>query len=136
MGIYFGSDYGRGKGPWIGADMEVGVKATGTTIGPIDFVVGFVKGNSGNHFNVKDGNAQKDGSLRTVYDGARPEGYEVMKKQGGIILGIGGDNSPWAAGIFYEGVMTTGYASEETEAAMMANIVAAGYGQPGHTESL
>ena len=50
-----------------------------------------------------------------------------MKKQGGVILGIGGDNSPWAAGIFYEGVMTTGYASNETEVAVMANVVAAQY---------
>jgi hypothetical protein len=37
------------------------------------------------------------------------------------------DNSPWAGGIFYEGVMTTGFASSETDAAVMANIVAAGY---------
>merc|ERR1712039_246575 len=133
--VYFGTDYGRGKGPWIGADMENGVKATGTPIGPIDFVVGFVKGNSGNHYNVKDGDAQNTTSLRTVYDGPRPKGYEVMKKQGGIILGIGGDNSPWAAGIFYEGVMTTGYTSEETDAAVMANIVAAGYGKLGQDES-
>merc|ERR1719343_1774043 len=114
--------------------MEVGVKATGTSIGPIDFVVGFVKGNSGNHFNVKDGNAQKNGSLRTTYDGPRPKGYEVMKKQGGIILGIGGDNSPWAAGIFYEGAMTAGYAHDEIEDGVMANIIAAGYGQPNDLE--
>ena len=31
-----------------------------------------------------------------------------MKKQGAIILGIGGDNSNGSAGTFYEGVMTTG----------------------------
>ena len=43
------------------------------------------------------------------------------------LAGIGGDNSPWAAGIFYEGVMTTGYATDDTEAAVMANINAAGY---------
>merc|ERR1712113_1374532 len=94
---------------------------------PTDFLAGFVKGRPGNHFSVRAGDAQKAGSLKTVYDGSRPKGYEVMKKQGGIILGIGGDNSPWAAGTFYEGVMTTGYASEETDAAVMANIVAAGY---------
>jgi hypothetical protein len=51
-----------------------------------------------------------------------------MKKQGAIILGIGGDNSKGAAGTFYEGAMTTGYPTATTEAAVQANIVAAGYG--------
>ena len=49
-----------------------------------------------------------------------------MKKQGAIILGTGGDNSDGSDGTFYEGVMTTGYASASTEAAVQANIVAAG----------
>jgi hypothetical protein len=51
-----------------------------------------------------------------------------MKKQGAIILGIGGDNSKGAVGTFYEGVMTSGYPSDATENAVQANIVAAGYG--------
>ena len=57
------------------------------------------------------------------------QGYEIMKKQGGIILGIGGDNSPWAAGTFYEGAMTYGFADNATEAKVFANLVAAGYGK-------
>lgn len=126
---------GSGKGPWIGADMEVGIyesndkHATTPSLPPSDFVVGFVKGNSGNHFNVKAGDPEKGAqSLQTVWDGKRPGGYEVMQKQGGIILGIGGDNSPWAAGVWYEGVMTAGgYCSDATEEAVMSNIVAAGY---------
>ena len=41
------------------------------------------------------------GSLTTLHDGPRPsKSYTPMKKQGAIILGIGGDNSPWAGGIF------------------------------------
>ena len=51
-----------------------------------------------------------------------------MKKQGAIILGIGGDNSNSSDGTFYEGVMTSGYPSAATEDAVQANIVAAGYG--------
>ena len=50
-----------------------------------------------------------------------------MKKQGAIILGIGGDNSKGADGTFYEGVMTSGYPSAATENAVQASIVAAGY---------
>ena len=52
-----------------------------------------------------------------------------MKKQGAIILGIGGDNSNGSVGTFYEGAMVSGYTSDETDAAVQANIVAAGYGR-------
>lgn len=50
-----------------------------------------------------------------------------MSKEGAIILGIGGDNSNGAQGTFYEGVMTTGYPTDATEASVQANIVAAKY---------
>ena len=53
----------------------------------------------------------------------------LPSKQGAIILGIGGDNSNNAIGTFYEGAMTAGYSSDETDAAVQANIVAAGYGK-------
>ena len=46
-----------------------------------------------------------------------------------IILGIGGDSSDWAVGTFYEGVMTSGYATDATDQAVHENIVAAGYGK-------
>ncbi|MEU8280430.1 arabinofuranosidase catalytic domain-containing protein, partial [Microbispora bryophytorum] len=65
----------------------------------------------------------------TFYDGARPNvpGYNPMKKEGAILLGIGGDNSNGARGTFYEGVMTSGYPSNATEDQVQANIVAARY---------
>lgn len=50
-----------------------------------------------------------------------------MSKEGAILLGVGGDNSDGGQGTFYEGVMTTGYPSDDTENAVQANIVAAGY---------
>ena len=53
--------------------------------------------------------------------------FPVRLKQA-IILGIGGDNSDGAVGTFYEGCMTNGFASNATDAAVQANIVAAGYG--------
>ena len=143
--VYFGAynppqGVGSGSGPWIGADMENGVyysgageankqaNATVPSLTLSDFVVGFVKGEPGNHYAIKAGDPGTN-TLRTVYDGRRPKGYEIMKKNGGIILGTGGDNSPWAAGTFYEGAMTRGFATNETEAAIFANLVAAGYGQ-------
>jgi len=97
-----------------------------TPITPSDFVVAMVKGRKG-HLAISSGDAQRQHSLLTVYDGPRPIGFEVMRKEGGIVLGIGGDNSPYGAGIFYEGAMTKGYATNVTDAAVMANIVAADY---------
>ncbi len=89
------------------------------------FTTAMIEGES-NQWAILGGNAQS-GSLSTDYSGVRPSGYNPMHKQGAIILGIGGDNSKSSAGTFYEGVMTSGYPSASTEAAVQANIVAAGY---------
>jgi non-reducing end alpha-L-arabinofuranosidase len=86
-----------------------------------------VKGGT-NGFAIKVGDATT-GQLATMYNGPRPNGYQPMKKQGAIVLGIGGDNSWSAIGTFFEGVMTQGYSSDAADAAVQANIVAAGYGK-------
>ncbi len=139
--IYFGSStqWGHGdtlptKGPWVMADLENGLFAGGTSgtnngNTPIaaSYVTGMVKGDSGNRYAIKGGNADS-GSLKTMYNGTRPSGYNPMKKQGAIILGIGGDNSHTAIGTFFEGAITTGYPPDSTENAIQANIVAARYG--------
>lgn len=136
--IYFGNSSGWGHGsaagPWIMADLENGLWAGSSKVAPgdvpivADFVTAMVKGNSGNQFALKGGDATT-GMLTKLYEGPRPDGYHPMKKQGAIILGIGGDNSDWAIGTFYEGAITQGYASDATDAAVQANIVAAGYGK-------
>ena len=137
--IYFGNikvwGYGTGNGPWIMADMENGLYS-GTNAGynandpttSYRYTTAMIEGGA-NQWAILGGNAQS-GSLSTDYSGPRPNvsGYNPMHKQGAIILGTGGDNSDGATGTFYEGVMTTGYASASTEAAVQANIVAAGYG--------
>jgi len=64
-----------------------------------------------------------------MYDGRRPNGYDPMKKEGAIILGVGGDNSPTGDGTFFEGCMTSGYPTDAIDDAVQANIVAAGYGR-------
>lgn len=126
---------GVAVGPWVMADIENGVwsgrNATENVRNtPIhaEFVTAMLKGDSGNHWALKGGDAQT-GRLATLYDGARPEGYHPMKKQGAIVLGIGGDNSDFGVGTFYEGAMVSHYTSEEADAAVQANIVAAGYGR-------
>jgi len=144
--VYFGmgANYGTGSGtgPWVEADMENGIYAgigpaggtkgiaTNTSLA-YDYVTAVVVGRSGaapGSFALYGGNATT-GTLTTMWDGARPNGYAPMKKQGAIILGIGGDNSNGAGGDFYEGVMTTGAATVATVDAVQANIVAARYGK-------
>jgi hypothetical protein len=138
--IYFGScsywGSGAGRGPWIMADLENGLfsgvnpknNAGDPTIN-YRFVTATLKGEPG-RWSIRGGNAAA-GGLATYYDGARPRGYNPMKKEGAIILGIGGDNSNSAQGTFYEGVMTSGYPSDATENAVQADIVAAKYSTSG-----
>ncbi|MFK8906723.1 alpha-L-arabinofuranosidase B [Streptomyces sp. YS-3] len=136
--IYFGNSkvwgYGTGNGPWVMADLENGLfsgvnrgyNANNPSVSH-RFLTALVKGEP-NHWAIRSGNAQS-GGLSTAYNGPRPNvaGYNPMKKEGAIILGIGGDNSNGSAGTFYEGVMTSGYPTDATENAVQANITTAGY---------
>ena len=60
---------------------------------------------------------------------------KVMKKQGAIVLGVGGDNSDAAIGSFFEGAIASGYSTDATDDAVQANIVAAGYGNMHSTSN-
>jgi hypothetical protein len=135
--VYFGNikvwGYGSGNGPWIMGDLEnglysgsnAGLNSADPTTG-YRFTTAMVEGSTSNQWAILGGNAQS-GALATDFSGTRPSGYYPMKKQGAIILGTGGDNSDGADGTWYEGVMTSGEPSAATEAAVQANIVAAGY---------
>ena len=95
---------------------------------PVEFLAAVVKGKQG-RLSLLAGNAQSNASegMQTVYDGPYPADFRPSKKEGGIVLGVGGDNSPWGSGTWFEGVMTKGFSSAETDAAVFANVVAAGY---------
>lgn len=129
--IYFGIGgfKGSGNGPWVQADLEDGMFAgrehgknhKNPTMGS-RFVTAVVKGQAG-RFAIRGGNGAS-GSLSTFFSGKRPEGkYAKMRREGAIVLGIGGDNSNRGQGTFYEGAMTKGYPSDEAEAKVQADIV-------------
>ena len=141
--LYFGNAKGRlnhggaGKGPWIMGDLESGlwgadvVESNETAIRHA-FVTAVLKGDSGpapGHWALKGGDAQQ-GNLTVFWDGARPSGYAPMKKQGAIILGIGGDNSALGVGTFYEGCIVKGYTTAATDEDVQRSIVDAGYRLP------
>lgn len=145
-GVVWGTGEGGKPGPWMMADLENGLYAGWenrqdrniSTNHPLhhDFVVGVLVGDTadknGNkgRFAIYAGDAQA-GELQTMYDGIRPEkpGYVPMDKQGSIELGIGGDNSSWGAGHFYEGFMVNGASTKETVDALQESVVASKYGQ-------
>ena len=88
------------------------------------FVTAVAKGEP-HHWASLGGDAQQ-GALTTMFDGPRVDpSYDPMRKQGGIVLGNGGDNSNGSQGTFYEGVMTAGYPTDATDQQVQANIVAA-----------
>lgn len=146
--IYFGNaswqnNTGFGDGPWVAADLENGMYYGGNVSAPTnkplrsEFVTALLKGRT-DSMALRGGDATAVGvRLQTMYDGPRPPpahagvkpggGYQPMKKQGAIILGIGGDNARGAIGIFYEGVMTQGLSTDDADDAVHADIVAAGY---------
>jgi hypothetical protein len=112
--------------PDAGLDMENGIyghlnvpvsNVFATDIGVCD----------GQHqYAIYQGNAQAGGLTSTgMID--LPKGYQPMLQEGAIILGIGGDNSNWAKGYFFEGVMTIGVPAQGVLDAVQKNIVAAKY---------
>ena len=136
--VYFGSNTvwtrGFGEGPWLGADLENGIFFGANVSNPgnmplhYPFILGMLKGGT-DGFELKAADATQ-GKLMSMYAGPRPggKGYQPMQKQGGIILGIGGDNSDSAIGTFFEGIMTGDYTTDEQDAAMHRLVVSARYG--------
>jgi len=129
---------GAGSGPWFEADFEAGVWSGGTGADPtmitntmnpaidFDFAFGLVKTNSTNYA-IRVANAQS-GNLITAYDGGLPTNLH-WAMQGGIVLGIGGDNSNRSWGTFFEGAITAGRPSDASDATVLQSVQATGFGK-------
>jgi hypothetical protein len=125
-----------GSGPWVTADLENGLFSGGNGSDPGNtgngsaLVTAMLKNNGTTTYAIKDANAQS-GALKTEYSGPLPDigGYAPMHQEGSVLLGTGGDDSNGSDGDFLEGVITAGYPSDATDAAVQANIVAARYQQ-------
>ena len=133
-GIFFPTHKGAGKGPWVMADLENGLFGGNETVNPqntpieAEYVTAMLKGRQGGTYALKGGDAGS-GLLKTLFDGPRSRGYNPMRKQGSIILGIGGDNTAHGVGTFLEGVVIAGVTSNSIDDAIQANIAAARYGR-------
>ena len=140
--LFFGTGFwgrGAGNGPWFLGDFEGGVwsggnvgtpsaandtTSTNPSMAGMPYAFGILKTSSG-QYALRMGNGQS-GTLTTAYDGASPKPWN---SGGGLVLGVGGDNSNHSFGTFFEGALTMGRPSDATDAAVLANVQAAGYGK-------
>ena len=126
---------GAGAGPWFGGDFEGGVWMGGSSSTPgantsnpsmkVSFALGILHTPVGKYA-IRVADVQTATDLTTAYDGAIPSG-KTWGNAGGIVLGVGGDNSNHSAGTFYEGAVTTGVPSNATDLLIMKNIQTVGY---------
>ncbi len=146
--LFYGTAYwgsGAGTGPWFMADYGTGIWAGGTIPGDpgwgglsdsgpanldnpalrVPFALGFLKTDPSNYA-LRMADVATATSLRTAYAGGLPMG---MDNQGGIVLGVGSDNSNNSFGTFYEGAIVAGFPSDATEQEVMLSVQDAGYGQ-------
>ena len=98
--------------PSLAVPFAFGILKTSTTPAPGQYA-------------LRMGNAQS-GNLVTAYDGVSPKPWG---NGGGIVLGVGGDNSNHSFGTFFEGAVTMGRPADAIDAAVYANVQAAGYGR-------
>lgn len=117
--------------PDAGLDMEDGIYGHLAVPAGTAFVTDMGASDGQHSYAIYQGNAQS-GAFTTTGIIPLPKGYQPMKQEGAIILGIGGDNSNWATGYFFEGVMTRGMPDAHAMETVHRNIVAAGYA--GHLQ--
>ncbi|MGC2656378.1 MAG: arabinofuranosidase catalytic domain-containing protein [Bryobacteraceae bacterium] len=115
--------------PDAGLDMEDGIYGHLKVPSGTAYVTDMGASDGQHTYAIYQGNAQS-GALTSTGIIPLPNGYQPMRQEGAIILGIGGDNSNWAKGYFFEGVMTKGMPSREAMEAVQNNIVAARYAGP------
>lgn len=145
--LFFGKAYwgnGAGSAPWMMADFEGGVWAGGSKPGDpgwgaldddhpsnpknpsmsgVNFAMGILKTqSSGWELRMADTKTATD--LTTAYEGALPK---AMDNLGGIVLGVGGDNSNNSYGTFYEGAIVAGFPTKDIDLAVMKNVQMVGY---------
>ncbi len=127
---------GEGAAPWFMANFGNEVWAGGSS-GSADvnlenpsmmgvrFAFGVLK-TSATQYTIRAADLQIESDLKTAWDGTAPV---TFSSQGGIALGVASDNSNNSWGTFYEGAITDGRPSDETDLAVFENAQAAGYGE-------
>jgi hypothetical protein len=140
--IFFGTGFwgtGAGStGPWFMGDFEGGVWSDGASTPDknssdpqmkVQFAFGIVKTSPPSNFSLRvgNGNLPTATGLTTAFSGVNAA--KTWSNSGGILLGIGSDNSNNSFGTFYEGAITNGEPSDSVDAMVFSNVQAVGYGK-------
>jgi hypothetical protein len=112
---------------YTGLDMENGTYPPFAVANGIPFVTAMGINDGQHNYAVYWGNAQAECLTTSGLLNLPTAGYSPMHQEGAIILGIGGDNSNWAVGSFFEGAMTAGVPSNASMVAVQANVVSVDY---------
>jgi hypothetical protein len=139
--LFFGTAYwgkGAGSGPWFMVDFEGGVWAGGSKPGDqgwggltgpfnpnpnnpslkVPFALGVTKVRPAGYA-IRVADMQTATDLSTAFEGALPM---AMSLQGGLVLGVGTDNSNSSWGTFYEGAIVSGYTTTDADFAVLSGI--------------
>lgn len=110
-----------------GVDLENGIFYAGAPAETgVPFVTAFESSNGTTAYEVAAGSAQAGALSHHVAH--LPTGYSPLHKEGGMVLGVGGDISNTSNGVFYEGVIINGDPSSATEDLVQAQIVSENWG--------
>jgi len=91
----------------------------------VKYAFGILK-TSASKWALRMSDASQSTAIATAFEGGMPK---AMDNLGGIVLGVGGDNSNISWGTFYEGAIVSGYPTTAVDDAVLANVKAAGYGK-------
>ncbi|HLK91049.1 MAG TPA: arabinofuranosidase catalytic domain-containing protein [Polyangia bacterium] len=139
--IFFGTGFwgsGAGSGPWFMGDFEGGVWSDGASTPDKNnndpsmkypFAFGIVKTAPPSAMSIRAGNGNLPTATGLTTAFAGNNAAKTWNNSGGILLGIGSDNSNNSFGTFYEGAITNGEPSDTTDASVFTNVQSAGYGK-------
>jgi len=113
--------------PHVGLDLEAGVYPPFPIPAGVPFVTAMGVNDGRENYAVYWGNAQAECLTASGFLPLPTREYVPMRQEGAVILGIGGDNSNWGVGSFFEGAMTKGIPSPVALIAVQANVVSVGY---------
>jgi hypothetical protein len=122
-----------GKGPWVQVDVECCGLLGPAPTDPNDtgltsnFITAYLRNQGVGDYYLDGGDATDPAGNISFWAGSLPSGYSPMHQEGAIVLGVGGDNSDWGVGTFFEGAITAGTYSNNALAAIQANVAAAQY---------
>jgi hypothetical protein len=113
--------------PGYGSFNSVGpVNTNNPSMDNVKFALGMIRVKS-DAYAIRVADVSTATDLTDAWDGGIPV---TVGHKGGIVLGVGTDNSNNSFGTFYEGAIVAGFPTNETELAVMKNIQSVGYSIP------